>query len=201
MRVGGVHSGTVREIMLPHRPGEKVTVVMDLAQVDARNHQARLGGVNRDRRTVGQPVHGDFIWILRGGRRARRRHHLQPAATRDDRPDQEDKRYSRQQPASHPERHAGDREFKLDQRQDRWRSGNRRSIGQRQAAYNNLEQTSSAMRDTMAQAQAGVTDFQDNMEALKHNFFLRGYFKNRGYENSSELAKNEIERLPQGHTS
>ena len=44
----------------------------------------------------------------------------------------------------------------------------------------------------------GVTDFQENMEALKHNFFLRGYFKNRGYEDSAELAKNEIERLPQG---
>jgi outer membrane protein OmpA-like peptidoglycan-associated protein len=64
--------------------------------------------------------------------------------------------------------------------------------------YSNLEQTSSAMRDTMAQAQAGVTDFQENMEALKHNFFLRGYFKNRGYEDSAELARNEIERLPQG---
>jgi outer membrane protein OmpA-like peptidoglycan-associated protein len=29
---------------------------------------------------------------------------------------------------------------------------------------------------------------------------LRGYFKNRGYEDSSELAQNEIERLPQGTT-
>src|ERR1700730_5418499 len=29
-RVGGVHSGTVRNIVLPHRPGEKVTVIMDL---------------------------------------------------------------------------------------------------------------------------------------------------------------------------
>jgi len=64
--------------------------------------------------------------------------------------------------------------------------------------YNNLEQTSSAMRDTMVQAQAGATDFKENMDALKHNFLLRGYFKNRGYEDSAELAKNEIERLPQG---
>ena len=66
--------------------------------------------------------------------------------------------------------------------------------------YNNLQQTSGAMRDTMVQAQAGVTDFQENMEALKHNFFLRGYFKTRGYEDSAELAKNEIARLPQGTT-
>jgi len=27
------------------------------------------------------------------------------------------------------------------------------------------------------------------MEALKHNFFVRGYFKNRGYEDSNELVK------------
>ncbi len=54
------------------------------------------------------------------------------------------------------------------------------------------------MNATMLQARAGVTDFQENMEAMKHNFLLRGYFKNRGYEDSDELAKNEIERLPQG---
>jgi hypothetical protein len=64
--------------------------------------------------------------------------------------------------------------------------------------YNNLEETSSAMRDTMVHAQAGVTDFQEDMEALKHNFFLRGFFKNRGYEDSTVLARNEVERLPQG---
>jgi len=65
------------------------------------------------------------------------------------------------------------------------------------ALYNNLEQTSSGMRDTMVHAEAGVTDFQENMEAMKHNFFLRGYFKSRGYEDSAELAKNEVVRLPQ----
>src|SRR5271163_4080606 len=30
VQVGGVHTGTVRDIVLPHKPGEKVTVVMDL---------------------------------------------------------------------------------------------------------------------------------------------------------------------------
>ena len=30
VRVGGVHSGTVQSIALPHNPGEKVTVLMDL---------------------------------------------------------------------------------------------------------------------------------------------------------------------------
>jgi outer membrane protein OmpA-like peptidoglycan-associated protein len=67
-----------------------------------------------------------------------------------------------------------------------------------QQLYNNLTQTTAAMRDTMVQAESGVKDFQENMEALKHNFFLRGYFKNRGYEDSAELAQNAIERLPPG---
>src|SRR5579863_8542727 len=32
VRVGGVHSGTIRNILLPHKPGEKVTVIMDLGK-------------------------------------------------------------------------------------------------------------------------------------------------------------------------
>jgi outer membrane protein OmpA-like peptidoglycan-associated protein len=64
--------------------------------------------------------------------------------------------------------------------------------------YNNLEQTTTTLHDTMVQAQAGVIDFQENMEALKHNFFLSGYFKKRGYEDSAELAANRIGGLPQG---
>ena len=46
VRVGGVHSGTVSNIVLPHKPGEKVTVVMDLGKIDARDHQTRLRGHN-----------------------------------------------------------------------------------------------------------------------------------------------------------
>jgi outer membrane protein OmpA-like peptidoglycan-associated protein len=63
--------------------------------------------------------------------------------------------------------------------------------------YTQLDQTTLGLRDTVTKAQAGVADFQENMDALKQNFLLRGYFKNRGYENSSDLAKNEIPNLPQ----
>ena len=55
--------------------------------------------------------------------------------------------------------------------------------------YNNLQQTTSTLQSTMAQAQTGVTDFQENMEALKHNFLLSGYFKKRGYEDEADLAR------------
>ena len=51
----------------------------------------------------------------------------------------------------------------------------------------------------MPQAQTGVTDFQENMEALKHNFFLSGYFKKRGYEDVSEFAANGISVCHKAH--
>ncbi len=43
---------------------------------------------------------------------------------------------------------------------------------------------------------AGAAEFQEDMEALKHNFLLRGFFRNRGYEDIAELKKYEIPRLP-----
>jgi hypothetical protein len=63
--------------------------------------------------------------------------------------------------------------------------------------YSNLELTTATLHDTMLKAQIGVTDFQENMEALKHNFLLRGYFKKRGYEDSAELEANTISGYPQ----
>src|ERR1035438_5017177 len=36
VRVGAVHTGTVRSILLPRKPGDKVTVVMDL---DKKTHE------------------------------------------------------------------------------------------------------------------------------------------------------------------
>jgi outer membrane protein OmpA-like peptidoglycan-associated protein len=62
--------------------------------------------------------------------------------------------------------------------------------------YYNLEQSTATLHTTMLQAQTGVTDFQENMEALKHNFLLSGYFKKRGYEDEADLGANRIGGLP-----
>jgi phospholipid/cholesterol/gamma-HCH transport system substrate-binding protein len=43
---------------------------------------------------------------------------------------------------------------------------------------------------------AGVTAMNEDMQALKKNFLLRGFFKSRGYEDASELTKNQIAELP-----
>ncbi len=37
------------------------------------------------------------------------------------------------------------------------------------------------MRTTLDQAREATADLADNMEAMKHNFLLRGFFNNRGY--------------------
>jgi outer membrane protein OmpA-like peptidoglycan-associated protein len=49
-----------------------------------------------------------------------------------------------------------------------------------------------------ANAQAGVKAFRDDMEALQQNFLLRGFFNKRGYNDSSELSKNAISKVPTG---
>jgi len=46
------------------------------------------------------------------------------------------------------------------------------------------------------EASAGAAAFDDDMEALKHNFLLRGFFKKRGYEDSGQLKKYAIAKLP-----
>ena len=46
------------------------------------------------------------------------------------------------------------------------------------------------------EARAGIVAFRDNMEALQHNFFLRGFFEKRGYSDTAELKEHAISRLP-----
>jgi phospholipid/cholesterol/gamma-HCH transport system substrate-binding protein len=48
------------------------------------------------------------------------------------------------------------------------------------------------------QAEATVTSMHEDMDALKSNFFLRGFFNKRGYVDSDQLKKHEIAKLPAG---
>src|SRR5262249_13162728 len=52
------------------------------------------------------------------------------------------------------------------------------------------------LSQTMDQAKQGAESLNEDMEALKHNFFLRGVFKKRGYYDSGELTKNAISKIP-----
>jgi phospholipid/cholesterol/gamma-HCH transport system substrate-binding protein len=198
VRVGGVHSGTVHSIELPHKTGDKVTVTMDLRKstheiikqdsVATIETEGMLGNQymaisfgsagspnvrDGDVLTSQQPLEmADLLRkasnILDGSQQAIQNVTLATASLD-----------SISAKIDHGEGTVG------------------ALVNDRQL-YSNLQETSSSMRNAMVQAQAGVNDFQENMEALKHNFLLRGYFKSRGYEDSAELAKNEIERMPPG---
>jgi len=198
VRVGGVHSGTVRNILLPHGPGAKVTVIMDL---DKSTHEIIKQDSVATIETEGL-LGNQYLAIsfgsagkaeVRDGDIIASQPPLEMADLLQKTSGILDSSQQAIQNATQATANLNSISAKIDRGQ-----GTAGALVNDKQLYNNFEQTSSAMRDTMVQAQAGVTDFQENMEALKHNFFVRGYFKNRGYEDSNELAKNEIEHLPQG---
>jgi phospholipid/cholesterol/gamma-HCH transport system substrate-binding protein len=47
------------------------------------------------------------------------------------------------------------------------------------------------MRVTLSQAREATADLTDNMEAMKHNFLLRGFFNRRGYFNLNAISPAE----------
>jgi outer membrane protein OmpA-like peptidoglycan-associated protein len=52
-----------------------------------------------------------------------------------------------------------------------------------------------------AQAETGAVAFKEDMQALKHNWFFRGFFHSRGYFDSSEISRHEILHLPRSEPS
>jgi phospholipid/cholesterol/gamma-HCH transport system substrate-binding protein len=197
VRVGGVHSGTVRNIVLPHKPGEKVTVIMDLGK---STHEIIKQDSVATIETEGL-LGNQFLAIsfgsagssdVRDGDLIKSHPPLEMADLFQKTSDILDSSQQAIQNAARATANLNSISAKIDRGQ-----GTAGALVNDRALYTNLEQTSGVMRDTMGQAQAGVTDFQENMEAMKHNFLLRGYFKSRGYEDSAELAKNEIDRLPE----
>ena len=196
VQVGGVQSGTVTGIMLPTKPGDKVSVSMELAKstrgiikhdsVASIQTEGLLGNqyLSISFGSAGQAdvKDGEIIQsepplqiadllkktngILQSSQQAIQNTALATA-------------------------HLNSVSAKIDAGQ-----GTVGALVNDKQLYKNLEQTTSTLHETMLQAQTGVTDFQENMEALKHNFLLSGYFKKRGYDTSAELGANRIAGLP-----
>ena len=198
VQVGGVHSGIVQSIELPNKPGGKVTVVVDL---DRNTHdivkQDSVATIDTEGLlgnqylaisfgSAGQPdvKDGDTL-------------QSEPPLQMGDMLKKTNVILNSSQQAventSQATAHLNSVSAKIDSGQ-----GTVGALVNDKQLYNNLEQTTNTLNATMLQAQTGVTDFQENMEALKHNFFLSGYFKKRGYEDSGDLTANRIAALPSG---
>jgi phospholipid/cholesterol/gamma-HCH transport system substrate-binding protein len=198
VRVGGVHSGTVRRVDLPKNPTDKITVLMDLQRsthdiikqdsVAAIQTEGLLGneyvsisfgsaqGLNvRDGDTIASVPPLVLADIIKKAN-----------AIMDS---------SKDAVANTTAATASLKSIsaKIDDGQ-----GTIGALVNNKEMYADLEKTTVGLRDATVHAQAGIADFQENMEALKQNFLLRGYFKKRGYEDSAELAKNQIPSLPDG---
>jgi phospholipid/cholesterol/gamma-HCH transport system substrate-binding protein len=196
VQVGGVHSGIVHSIALPHRPGEKVMVVMDLDKSSREiikhdslasiETEGVLGNqylaISFGSAGQAEVKDGDLIQsvppleisdlfkktsaILDSSQLAINNATLATA-------------------------HLNSVSAKIDSGQ-----GTVGALVNDKQLYTHLADTTATLHSTMLQAQVGVTDFQENMEALKHNFFLSGYFKKRGYNDSADLTANNISELP-----
>ncbi len=197
VQVGGVHSGTVRSIALPHKPGDKITVVMDL---DKSTHEIIKRDSVASIETEGV-LGNQFVAISFGsagqaevinGETIQSEPPLLMADLFKKTSGILDSSQQAIQNATLATAHLNSVSAKIDAGQ-----GTVGALVNDKQLYDNLEQTTATLHDTMLQAQTGVTDFQENMEALKHNFFLSGFFKKRGYEDASDLAANRISGLPQ----
>lgn len=198
VRVGGVHSGTVHSIDLPHKTGDKVTVVMD---VKKSTHEIIKQDSVATIETEGM-LGNQYLAIsfgsagspnVRDGDMLASQQPLEMADLLKKASVLLDSAQQTIQNTTLATANLNSISAKIDHGE-----GTVGALVNDRQLYTNLQQTTAVLHETMVQAQAGVGDFHENMEALKHNFLLRGYFKNRGYEDSSELARNEIERMPTG---
>jgi phospholipid/cholesterol/gamma-HCH transport system substrate-binding protein len=198
VQVGGVHSGTVHSIELPHKPGEQVTVLMDL---DKSTHEIIKHDSVASIETAGV-LGNQFVAISFG---SSGQAEVQDGEIIQSEPPLEmsdlfkktsgilDSSQQAINNATLATAHLNSVSAKIDSGQ-----GTVGALVNDKQLYSNLSQTTATLQTTMLQAQTGVTDFRENMEALKHNFLLSGYFKKRGYEDSAEMGANTIGGLPPG---
>ncbi len=182
VRVGGIHEGTVRQIQLPMRPNEKVRVLMDMAGPTRSVIKNDSVATIQSEGLVGDK----FVEISFGSENSPK--------VRDGDTIQ-----------GQPPLQISDLLNKASEVLDTTKG-----------AIDNVNQTASNLNSITTRINqgqgsigalindkkiyqnmnAGTNAFKEDMEALKHNFFLRGFFKERGYESAADLKKNEIAQLP-----
>jgi len=184
VRVGGVHEGTVRRIVLPQRPNQKVRVEMDL--------QGGTHGVIKKDSTASIGTEGlvgdQYVEISFGT----------PGA-----PDVKNGDTIGAEAPLQISDMMKKTSALLDSAQ-----GVMQNVDQ---TTGNLQAITSKMNDGKGSVGAllnsrsvyqhvneAAANLQDDTEAIKHNFLLRGFFKKRGYEDEDELKQNAIAELPAG---
>jgi phospholipid/cholesterol/gamma-HCH transport system substrate-binding protein len=187
VRVGGMHQGTVRRIVLPPKPDQKIRVEMDLNE-PTRNviKKDSLAAI----RTEGL-VGDQYVEISFGSPTAPR---VQNGDTVGSEPPLE---ISEMMKKTNAILDGGkDAVQNVDQA-----AGNLQAIS---AKVNQGQGTAGALindRAVYEHINKATRNLQDDTEALKHNFFLRGFFKKRGYEDATELKQYSISEVPTGNPS
>jgi phospholipid/cholesterol/gamma-HCH transport system substrate-binding protein len=184
VRVGGLHEGTVRQIQLPNRPDGKVTISMDLQKATREVLKKDSVASIKSDGLVGDK----FVEISFGTDNAAQLKNGDSIAS--------------EAPID-----MSNLVKKADQLLDTAKSG----VADLNGTASNLKSISAKINDgkgtvgelindkTIYQkVNAGASALNEDMEALKHNFLLRGFFKNRGYEDASDLTKHAISHLPEG---
>jgi phospholipid/cholesterol/gamma-HCH transport system substrate-binding protein len=70
----------------------------------------------------------------------------------------------------------------------------RKALSEFQASDGPVQGLTANLKQTFDDARTAMTSFADNMEALKHNFLLRGFFNERGYFNLASLSPAQYRR-------
>ncbi len=182
VRVGGVSEGTVKRIELPRRVNEKVRVVMDMKSETRDVVKKDSTAAIKSEGLIGDK----YVEISFGS-------------------DQAEKVNSGDSIQSEPPLQISD----LMKKTDSILNSAQGAMESVDDTANNLKNISSKInqgsgtmgalindRTVYEHASAAANALQEDMEALKHNFLLRGFFKTRGYEDSTDLTKHEIPQLP-----
>jgi phospholipid/cholesterol/gamma-HCH transport system substrate-binding protein len=182
VRVGGIRAGTIQSIRLPKSPDGKVVVTMNLSKdTQAIVKQDSIAAIQSEGLLGDKYVEISFGSVDAAG--------LKGGETIE----------------SAPPLDISDLFHKADQILDTGQG----ALDSIQGASDNINMITAKIntgRGTIGklindttlyqQAAASVTSIHDDADALQHNFLLRGFFKDRGYTNPTEIEEHEVPQLP-----